>query len=268
MKDHYRIKEISQLFGIGPDSLRYYEEIGILKPKRGGNGYRQYGMRDIYKLDVIKDLRQLGFSMQRIKEYLDNKNLSSTLSLLREEEEMIREEIGSLRAKEATIRSRIEEIGSYERMPAGEIRTLQLPDRPCVRLKTDVTKDEEIDFAFDRLHKRFEHQVYTFRNYTIGASLDVQDIRRGAFGLFRSVFFILERGDAPCDSLIPGGRYLSLHYRGDYEQSAGWIRTIVEHADRSGFALTDEILELYKIDVHESNDRAEFLTELQVRFEG
>ena len=35
MKHYYRIGEISRLYGVGPDSLRYYEELGILKPHRG-----------------------------------------------------------------------------------------------------------------------------------------------------------------------------------------------------------------------------------------
>ena len=35
MKDHYTIGEIGKLFHIGPDSLRYYEKLGILSPRRG-----------------------------------------------------------------------------------------------------------------------------------------------------------------------------------------------------------------------------------------
>ena len=34
MKEYYKIGEISKLYNIGTDSLRYYEEVGILKPKR------------------------------------------------------------------------------------------------------------------------------------------------------------------------------------------------------------------------------------------
>ena len=34
MKDYYTISEISKLYGIGTDSLRYYEEIGALEPKQ------------------------------------------------------------------------------------------------------------------------------------------------------------------------------------------------------------------------------------------
>ena len=33
MKDYYKINEIARLYGIGVDSLRYYEKLGILKPR-------------------------------------------------------------------------------------------------------------------------------------------------------------------------------------------------------------------------------------------
>ena len=57
MKDYYKIGEISKIYGIGRDSLMYYEEIGILNPFRDSNGYRLYSITDIWKLNLIKELR-------------------------------------------------------------------------------------------------------------------------------------------------------------------------------------------------------------------
>ena len=47
MKDYYKINEISKLYGIGVDSLRYYEKLGILRPRRDTNGYRLYDLKDM-----------------------------------------------------------------------------------------------------------------------------------------------------------------------------------------------------------------------------
>ena len=65
MKHYYRIGEISRLYGVGPDSLRYYEELGILKPHRGENNYRMYHIHDLWRLNVIRDLRSLDFPWRR-----------------------------------------------------------------------------------------------------------------------------------------------------------------------------------------------------------
>src|SRR5690606_20615170 len=77
MKNYYTIGEISKIYDIGRDSLRYYEEIGILNPSRDKNGYRLYKMQDIWKLNVIKDLKNLDFTMKQIKKYLDNRTVDS-----------------------------------------------------------------------------------------------------------------------------------------------------------------------------------------------
>lgn len=78
MKDYYKINEIARLYGIGVDSLRYYEKLGILKPRRDTNGYRLYNLKDMYKLNVIRDLRRLDFSMQQIKDYLEGQTVDHT----------------------------------------------------------------------------------------------------------------------------------------------------------------------------------------------
>ena len=44
MKEFYQIHELAKLFDLCPDTLRYYEEKGLLHPVRGENRYRMYGM--------------------------------------------------------------------------------------------------------------------------------------------------------------------------------------------------------------------------------
>lgn len=268
MQDRYRIKEISQLFDIGPDSLRYYEEIGILRPKRAANGYRLYGMNDIYKLNVIKDLRQIGFSMQRIKEYLQNKTLANTIALLREEERAVERELRELKNRKKSIRSRIDEIHGYEAEPVGTIETINCPRRLCVRLSGSVVRDEEIDFALSRLHKRFEHKLYTISNYMIGATQRIEDVQSGLRGIFNSVFIVIGPAEKEFDFMLPEGHYLSLRYRGSNEQSPSQIDRLLRHAAAEGLVLQGEILELYKIDIHETNRPEEYLTELQIMVSG
>ena len=53
MKKYYKIGEISKIYGIGKDSLIYYEELGIIKPVRDTNGYRLYDVKDAWELNLI-----------------------------------------------------------------------------------------------------------------------------------------------------------------------------------------------------------------------
>ena len=48
-----RIGELSRVTGASARSLRYYEELGMIKPNRSGNGYRTY------EPDVVDRVRQI-----------------------------------------------------------------------------------------------------------------------------------------------------------------------------------------------------------------
>ena len=67
----YRISELSKVVHITPQTIRYYEQRGILpSPARTENGYRAYTDADIERLNFIRRARQLDFSLESIAEIL------------------------------------------------------------------------------------------------------------------------------------------------------------------------------------------------------
>ncbi len=56
--------------GLPPKTIRYYEEIGLVRPDRAGNGYRDYSMPDIHKLAFLHRSRGLGFSIEECRQLL------------------------------------------------------------------------------------------------------------------------------------------------------------------------------------------------------
>lgn len=267
MKNDYTIHEISSLYGIGPDSLRYYERLGLIHPRRAPNGYRLYNLRDIYRLTIIRDLRQLGFSMERIGEYLAGMRLDNTLALLKEEQALILQKQRELRAAERAIRERLQSLRAFATTAEDGIALKQIPDRPCVRLNTDISRDEEMDFAVKRLHRRHADTIRDLGGQKIGASMQVSDIHEGIYGLFRSVFFLLDAKAVHFDFLLPGGQYARLLYRGSYKQSPKRTCELLDWVKQNGYAASGDVLELYHIDNRFTLSEEEFLTELQVRLE-
>ncbi|MEX0707239.1 MAG: MerR family transcriptional regulator [Woeseia sp.] len=52
--------------------MRYYEQMGLLKPRRqGGNGYRLYAIDDLKQLEFIFRTKKAGFTIRQIPELLD-----------------------------------------------------------------------------------------------------------------------------------------------------------------------------------------------------
>jgi DNA-binding transcriptional MerR regulator len=66
-----RIKELAHETGVPPETIRYYESVGLLPPpKRAANNYRQYAAPDVERLRFIVSARSLGLSPADIGEIL------------------------------------------------------------------------------------------------------------------------------------------------------------------------------------------------------
>lgn len=273
MKEYYTISEISRLYGIGIDSLRYYEKIGALSPGRGENNYRLYSLKDIYRLNIIRDLLMLGFSVKQIGEYLDCQNLKSTLSMLEREKEKVRQQQERLAQIERAIEDRVAHLEKYEKKEAGSFELLHSPARYCLRLNTKIRRDEEMDYAVKKLQKRHEDKIRSLGEREIGASVSPQDVEAGIYNLFHSVFIILDDtslDEPPAEEgegllVLPEGEYLTVYYRGSYRQSPERIRELMKEAKRRGLTICGDILEWYPVDNRYTVEPREFVTRLEAR---
>ncbi|TCK98505.1 MerR family transcriptional regulator [Natranaerovirga hydrolytica] len=64
----YTVQKLAQIAGISTRTLRYYDEIGILKPARiNSSGYRIYGQMEVNRLQQILFYKALGVNLKTIK---------------------------------------------------------------------------------------------------------------------------------------------------------------------------------------------------------
>ncbi|MBQ4838100.1 MULTISPECIES: MerR family transcriptional regulator [Pseudoalteromonas] len=65
-----KIGELSKLTGVSIRMLRYYEEQGLLKPRRSASGYRDYDQREVQTLERVKLLNSAGMTLSTIQVFL------------------------------------------------------------------------------------------------------------------------------------------------------------------------------------------------------
>lgn len=69
----YTVQKLGNLAGISTRTLRYYDEIGLLKPARkSSSGYRIYGQQEVDKLQQILFYRELGMDLEQIKNIVND----------------------------------------------------------------------------------------------------------------------------------------------------------------------------------------------------
>lgn len=72
MQNYYKIGEVVKKLNINRETIRYYENMGLLtENKRDKNGYRFYSKDEIEKVEFILMVKSYGFSLKEIKVIFD-----------------------------------------------------------------------------------------------------------------------------------------------------------------------------------------------------
>src|SRR5262249_26817744 len=150
-----RIGEFSSLSRVSVKTLRYYDEIGLLKPASvdAPSGYRHYSAAQLPRLHRILALKDLGLPLERIADMLTEaitpEMLRGMLMLRKAEQQCrVREESDRLLRIEGLLRL-LEREGTL-----GEGVVLkQLPPQWVVSLRETLTRHREIGALFGRLYE-------------------------------------------------------------------------------------------------------------------
>ncbi|MBB6733800.1 MerR family transcriptional regulator [Cohnella zeiphila] len=86
----YTVQKLGRLAGISTRTLRYYDEIGILKPARiNSSGYRIYGQAEVDRLQQILFYRELGVGLEQIKEIVTDPAFNAAAALREHREQLL-----------------------------------------------------------------------------------------------------------------------------------------------------------------------------------
>ena len=114
------ISQMSRLFGVSLRTLRFYEDRGLVKPRREGNA-RYYRATDRIRMEMILKGKKLGFTLTEIQDLIGSKGTSETTNL---EDQLNPQQIVTQISHLERQRSEIE--GAIERLRATQSRLAQV----------------------------------------------------------------------------------------------------------------------------------------------
>jgi DNA-binding transcriptional MerR regulator len=143
----FTVGEFSRLARISKRLLRYYDEIGLLKPVHTDKftGYRYYSAEQIPRLNRILALKDLGLSLEQIQRLLSDRistdEMQGMLLLKKAEiEQQVQEEIQRV----WNIEARLEFLRSAETEGPFDVVIKQIPAHPVLGVRTVLPSLEEI----------------------------------------------------------------------------------------------------------------------------
>ncbi len=86
----YTVQKLAGMAGISSRTLRYYDEIGLLKPARiNSSGYRIYGRQEVDRLQQILFYRELGVSLETIRDIVTGPSFDAVGALREHREKLL-----------------------------------------------------------------------------------------------------------------------------------------------------------------------------------
>lgn len=267
MKELFTIGEIGRLFDLNIRTLRYYDDIGLLKPERTdeNTGYRYYSTKQFERLNTIKYLRAMDMPLERIKRFFENKDTDTLMELLKEQQEETRILKARLEKIEKKLERRIEQLSDAMSSKPDEIREIWLPERKIAFLRKEIPLSDDLEHPIRELERQNHLNPVMFLG-KVGVSLALEDILAGRFSRFSGIFVFLEQedefqGQGGC---IAGGLYAAIRYSGTHSQAAQSYKKLLEYIDSHGYECSGDSVEVTLIDAGFTNDAEKFVTELQL----
>lgn len=123
----WKVGELARSTGLTVRTLHHYDQVGLLSPSgRTASGHRLYVAADVARLQQIRSLRELGFSLDEVREFLERPD-ASPRRVVRMHVERLREQIAMQRRLCERLEAIAASLDRAEEVSAGDLlRTIEM----------------------------------------------------------------------------------------------------------------------------------------------
>lgn len=172
----FKIGDVAHLFGVSVQTLRHYDDIGLLKPELVDEctGYRYYSVAQFESLNTIRYLRECGMPLGNISEFFKRKTPETMISVIAEQERVLDEQIASLTSMREKLHRRKTRIEDALGSKLGTVTLEEFGPRRFAVLKTSVAPKGHLDLELSlrKLHGRGGKPLAFLGKVGVGISLE------------------------------------------------------------------------------------------------
>ncbi|ALV03362.1 MULTISPECIES: MerR family transcriptional regulator [Bacillus] len=267
MKNFFSIGEVSRLFHVKISTLRYYDEIGLLKPayKDKQNNYRYYSTEQFERLDTIKYLRALGLPINKLLDFYNSHNADTLIQLLKNQKTEIDRKKRELELIEKKITRRLNKIEDAVNKPLDKITKIKLPELRVAYLQHEYILGHDIEHSLTELRNDLTIKEDIFLG-KIGLSISVSNLKAHKFDRYSSIFMILEdEHDLPPSVItLPSNEYLQIRFKGSHKEAKQYYKKLLTYMKKHHLELAADSIEITLIDYGVTNNPDHYVTEIML----
>jgi Predicted transcriptional regulators len=273
--DYLSIGDFAKLSGISRKNLIYYDTIGVFSPEITlENGYRFYYYRQLYTINMICTLKDIGVPLKTIKEYTENRSPEKLIELFESQLQSVDTEINRLTQTREMMLMHLETSRIASRVKTDVIEIQHLDDEPIfVGKKLPMIEGQRVTFS--KMLTAFYQYAYSqgyqvsfpwgikvdFKNFSEDINLDdfqnSPDIENNL-----SFYYHVPISD----TYKPAGKYIVL-YTYNYNKINSTYQQMRQYALKHNYRIKKEIYEDYLVNEISANKPEDYLIRLTIPIE-
>ncbi len=150
----FKIGDFSRLSRVSVKALRYYDELGLLKPMMidRWTGYRYYSAEQLPRLNRILAFKELGLSLEQIAQLLDeNPSVEYLRGMLRLKQAELQQRLQAEQARLALVEARLNYLEQEGTMPEYEVVLKEAPTQLVAVVRETIPNWEQVHATFNRI---------------------------------------------------------------------------------------------------------------------
>lgn len=265
---YFKIGEIAKTYNISVQTLRHYEEIGLLKPAYidTNTHYRYYSYEQTEILNTIRYLRALGTPLDSIHDFLNNRSLSKMKIMLEKQNDEIEKQMQILQRAQRKIKRRIEILEKAKNVKCNIIHEYDAPQIQYTSLQTTLHPTSYLDLESSILSLEKDQQETIVYLGNVGIGITPKHLINNKFDQYDSVFIILNPEDISQKHLdiIPAIRTLSITFNGNHTSSKPIYTKLMKYIEEHGYEPAYFSREITLIDEGLTSDTTKYLTQIEI----
>jgi len=262
-----KIGDFSKLSRVSIKALRLYDRMGLLKPAKVDkfNGYRYYLAEQINQLNLILELKHLGFSLEQISQLIQAEITAIQIEgMLRLKEAEIKQSIATEKLRLDRIKTRIKQLQEEKDMSNYQVTLKKVEPIRVISLRKTLPNYQAIDKVFDRLINYLFARGIEKYNYFAAIWHDEEYKEKDVDG---EAIISVDGEIAGQEDIkvydLPGYETMAcVVHKGSYQTLKLAYQAILNWLDRESYQIIDYGREVY---VHggEEQDNESYITEIQ-----
>lgn len=244
------IGQMAELFGISQQTLRLYDQIGLLKPYYidPANNYRYYNLKQSAKLDIILYLKNLGMTLTQIKEVFDAKDLYLLQAKLKQGEKHIEQQLTNLELQKQGIRRTIQTLDYHKTCPLPGIITIEkFSPRYAFTIDYGVNVYEHDYARYELMLSQLradivKHGIPKMFYFNPGSILRRSNLIHRQFRSTELFVFVDQKyADQSAVEVFPAGKYLCI-YCNRFEHEVDYIKRLLRVIEQEQYRVVGDYI--------------------------